>query len=200
MKRQRRLRKLVPDRELIRRRAAGATLRELAADYGVEHTTLSRYFQRAQVAKDLKAASRALTLAERVAADQASEQRRLEREVRKKAKAQAAHEKAEQSSVQAPVAERARHSGRPVSGLEAWLNERDARRAPTRDELNSRNDVTAAEVVASGGGIQAVIDATGLRTLENVTNLINPAILERALNNDLLAEADLLPARSRSEK
>jgi hypothetical protein len=44
VKRQRRL--LVPDSELFRRRAAGETLRALACDYDVEHTTLSRYFSR----------------------------------------------------------------------------------------------------------------------------------------------------------
>ena len=56
MKRRRRLRKLVPDAELIRRRAAGEPLRELASDYDVEHTTLGRYFKRPEVAKQLAAA------------------------------------------------------------------------------------------------------------------------------------------------
>jgi len=42
MKRPRRLRTLVPDAELIRRRAAGEPLRELASDYEVAHTTLGR--------------------------------------------------------------------------------------------------------------------------------------------------------------
>ena len=51
MKRRRRLRKLVPDAELIRRRAAGEPLRELASDYDVVHTTLGRYFKRPEVAK-----------------------------------------------------------------------------------------------------------------------------------------------------
>jgi hypothetical protein len=31
-----------------------------------------------------------------------------------------------------------------------------------------------------------VLDATDLRTLENVKNLIDPAILKRAYDNDLL--------------
>jgi hypothetical protein len=35
-------------------------------------------------------------------------------------------------------------------------------------------------------GIQDVIEATDLRTLENVTNLIDPAILKQALDNDVL--------------
>jgi hypothetical protein len=37
-----RLRRLVPDRELVRRRAQGETLRRLACDYGVAHTPLGR--------------------------------------------------------------------------------------------------------------------------------------------------------------
>jgi hypothetical protein len=40
------LRRLKPDPDLISRRAAGEPLRQLAADYGVSHTTLSRYFRR----------------------------------------------------------------------------------------------------------------------------------------------------------
>ncbi len=41
-------------------------------------------------------------------------------------------------------------------------------------------DHAAEEAVAAGGGIEAVIEATGLRTRENVLNLIDPAILDRA--------------------
>jgi hypothetical protein len=37
--------------------------------------------------------------------------------------------------------------------------------------------------------MQAVIDATGLRTLENVANRIDPAILKQALDNDVLGHA-----------
>jgi hypothetical protein len=40
------LRRLRADAELVRRRAAGASFRSLAADYGVAHTTLSRYLAR----------------------------------------------------------------------------------------------------------------------------------------------------------
>jgi hypothetical protein len=35
-----RLRRLLPDPELVRRRAAGETLRWLVCDYGVAHTTV----------------------------------------------------------------------------------------------------------------------------------------------------------------
>ena len=55
----RRLRRLQPDAELIRRRAAGETFRELAPAYGVSHTTLSRYFARPEVVQVLRAEQRA---------------------------------------------------------------------------------------------------------------------------------------------
>ena len=42
------------------------------------------------------------------------------------------------------------------------------------------NVETAARAVAAGGGMQAVVDATGLRTRENVLAVIDPAILDRA--------------------
>ena len=53
------LRKFRPDCELIRRRATGEVLRSLAADYRVSHTTLSRYFRRETVAKQLRMQQRA---------------------------------------------------------------------------------------------------------------------------------------------
>ena len=85
------------------------------------------------------------------------------------------------------MSERLSSRRRPRSGYEAWLDERDARRPPlTRAELHSENDEIAAGVVAAGGGIQEVIDATGLRTLENVVGLIDPAIIKQAFDNDLL--------------
>jgi len=58
MKHRRRLRRLVPDPELIRRRAAGEPLRELASDYDVAHTTLGRYFERPELAKQVKPAAK----------------------------------------------------------------------------------------------------------------------------------------------
>jgi hypothetical protein len=48
-----RLRRLLPDPELMRRRAAGETLRRLARDYGVAHTTQGRWFARPEVARQL---------------------------------------------------------------------------------------------------------------------------------------------------
>jgi hypothetical protein len=53
-------RRLKPDADLIARRAAGESLRSLAADYGVSHSTLSRYFRRSEVARELSAERRQL--------------------------------------------------------------------------------------------------------------------------------------------
>ena len=41
--------------------------------------------------------------------------------------------------------------------------------------------------------MQAVIDATGLRTRENVFSLIDPVILAQALDNDVLEPAQPPP-------
>jgi len=41
--------------------------------------------------------------------------------------------------------------------------------------------------------MQAVVDATGFRTLENVVTGIDPAILTQALDNDRLAQAQPPP-------
>ena len=51
---QRRPRRLAPDPHLLRPRAAGEPLRTLARDYGVTHTTLSRFFARPEISKQLR--------------------------------------------------------------------------------------------------------------------------------------------------
>ncbi len=104
MKRRRRLRQLAPDAELIRRRAAGATFRELAPDYDVSHTTLSRYFARPEVSKQLKRAEQL----------QRAEQRDAEARTRAEQKAQREAERAA----------RRRARQQPASGSEA-LRRRD---------------------------------------------------------------------------
>ena len=220
------MRKLQPDDALLRRRAAGEPLRDLARDYGVRHTTLSRYFRRPEVVKQLKRADQ-LNRAERRAAEA---RWRAEEKAERKARRKAKQQKAEEARV-AAVASRgtldaARPAGRqprgglaetdsgasdfgthPESGVAVtgsrrgrraggrvlpatrsayaqWLDERDARVRPTRADRYSRNDDAAARVVAGGGGMQAVIETTGLRTRENVLRLIDPAILEEARQND----------------
>jgi hypothetical protein len=80
VRQQRRLRKLVPDRDLIRRRAAGEPLTELASDYGVAHTTLSRYLERSEVARQLQEAAQERRVTERASGACRSTERRIERE------------------------------------------------------------------------------------------------------------------------
>jgi hypothetical protein len=196
VKRHRRLRRLVPDAELIRRRAAGEPLRELASDYNVAHTTLGRYFARPEVKKQLRQTVQELRAEQRALAARCAAERRLEQEVRRKARKQAAAEQEQARQLRAALAEQTPR--RPRSAYEAWLDERDAPRLPlTRADLHSQHDQTAARVVAKGGGIRAVIDATDLRTLANVARLIDPAILTQAFDNDLLDQAQAaLLARS----
>jgi hypothetical protein len=182
----RRLRKLVPDAELIRRRAADEPLRELASDYKVSHTTLSRFFERPDVASELRQARQERRAASQALARRRSSERQLEQDVRRRAKAQLATER-DQARAAAEISQRVVR-GRSRTDYEAWLDERDARMPWTRADLRNGHDQTAARVVAEGGGIQAVIEATDLRTLENVVNSIDPAILKQAYDNDAIAK------------
>jgi len=83
------------------------------------------------------------------------------------------------------------------SASEAWLDAHDARRPWTRADLRSGNDELAEPAVAAGGGLEAVLEATGLRTRANVLRLIDPAILVRAFENDAAASAAAQPQRER---
>jgi hypothetical protein len=190
VKRQRRLRKLVPDAELIRRRAAGESFRSLAPDYGVAHTTLLDYFERPEVVREVKQAEKQLRAEYRAMADRRTVERRLEREVGRKAREQAARERKQARDANAATREMASRRRRARNSYEAWLDERDAPvEQLTRADRHSQNDDIAASVVAEGGGIHDVIEATDLHTLANVMNLIDPEILKRAYDNDLLRNA-----------
>jgi len=193
MQRRRRLRRLVPDEGLIRRRAAGEPLRELAFDYDVAHTTLGRYFERPEVGKQLREAAKQLRAEQRAATARRTAQRRLEQDVRRRTREQAASEREQARRADAALAAIASRRRPARTGYEAWLDERDLRRPLTRAELHSTADDIAARVVAAGGGMQAVVDATGFRTLENVVTGIDPAILTQALDNDRLAQAQPPP-------
>ena len=164
----------------------------LPAIYGVAHTTLGRYFARPEVARQLREAARQLRAEERAAAARREAERRAEQDVRRMAAEQARRER-ESARAGAALAEQVSRR-RARTPYEAWLDERDARLPLSRAELHSENDLTAARVVAAGGGLQAVIDATGLRTRENVFRLIDPTILARALDNDALAAVQPPPA------
>jgi hypothetical protein len=137
MKRRPRLRRLAPDRELIRRRAAGEPLRKLASDYEVAHTTLGRNFERPELAKQIKEAAKQLRAE---AARRSAERRRLEREVRRKAREQAAVERKQARRARAAAREVSSRRRRAHSPEEARLDERDARQPLTRADLHSRAD------------------------------------------------------------
>jgi uncharacterized protein (DUF433 family) len=197
--RSRRLRRLVPDRDVVRRRAAGETLRELAADYAVTHTTLGRWFARPELAKQVKQARRLVRRERQAAAARQAAERRLERGLRRQAKRQAALERERRLRRARALAEAARPGARRRrrSASEAWLDQHDTWQPPTRADLRSGNDEIAAHTVAGGGGVQAVIEATGLRTRANVLRLIDPLLLVRAFDNDAAASAVAAPVRDR---
>jgi lambda repressor-like predicted transcriptional regulator len=184
-------RRLVHDAELVRRRAAGESLRSLAADYGVVHTTLSRCFARKDAAAQLRAARRALGAEGRAAKARRVSERQLERTVRRQAKEEVALARSFSEGGVQP--RRARRSDFEA----AWLDDRDARRPLLPQDLRSRSDELAAGAAESGGGIDALIEATGLRTLENLVRNIDPAILVRAYDNDAAARAFAPPDGSR---
>jgi len=184
------LRHLVPDADLFRRRAAGESFRSMAADYAVAHTTLSRYFARKDVAADLRASRRALQAEGRGAKARRVAERKIERTVRRQAKEEAALARAFSGADSQPPRPRR-------SAYEAWLDERDARRPLLRQDLRSRSDELAAGAAESGGGLDALIEATGLRTLENLVRNIDPAILVRAYDNDAAARVPTPPDGSR---
>ncbi len=164
-------------------------MRALAAEYGVAHTTLGRYFARPEVAKQLREAGRGVRAERRAAAARRASERRLQGQVRRRAKEEAALAREHARRAAAPPLRR--------SAYEAWLDEHDASLPLTRADLRSRSDELAEQAVASGGGIEAVIEATGLRTRENVLRLIDPAILVRAFDNEAAAAAAAEPERDR---
>ena len=85
-----RLRRLRPDAELYRRRVEGESLRALARDYGVVHTTLSRHLARAQAATELKRAERSLRAERRAAAAHLRAEQKAARDASRLARHQAA--------------------------------------------------------------------------------------------------------------
>ena len=125
MKGRRRLRRLIVDEALIRRRAAGEPLRDLARDYDVAHTTLSRYFGRPEVKKQLKQAGMQLRSEQRQLWARRAAERRLEQEVRQRADEQVTTEREQERRYRKDLADWSRR--RPGgSGDAALLHERDA--------------------------------------------------------------------------
>jgi predicted DNA-binding protein YlxM (UPF0122 family) len=167
------LRRLVPDEALFGRRVAGESLRALARDYGVEHSTLSDFFRRPDGVLGLRETR--LRLQQERKTRQAT-LRRLKQDVQRQAREDKQHDRLLEAW-KLP-------GGSEPSDYIDWLNLHDAPRGLTSWQRYSMNDCTAAEVVGSGGGVEQVIDATGLRGLENVLRNIDPQITRQALAND----------------
>ena len=177
-----------------RRVRAGERLTDIAAEYGVNRKTIRRRLDAAELA-DAERARR--TAAKR------AEQKRARRRPENAIPIALGNrpELFRQPSALAPPAggstgRRSRQEGGRILNISggilgssnaaymAWLDEHDARVPLTRADLQSESYHAAARAVAAGGGMQAVIEATGLRTLKNVLSLIDPAILDRARQND----------------
>jgi hypothetical protein len=153
VKRHRRLRRLTPDAELFRRRAAGETVRELAPDYGVSHTTLSRFFARPEARKELKRAEQ-LHRAEQRAADVRFRAEQHAAEARLRAEQQAEREARRRPEQQnASLSESIRRDDASASTAspyfpplelkpfsEEWLAWYAARRLRSRNDLLNHND------------------------------------------------------------
>jgi hypothetical protein len=169
----RRLRSLRPDQALFDRRAAGESLRSLAREYEVNHTSLVRFFRRPEAALALGEARRRLQK-ERKARQE--NERRLVRYVQTRAR----QDQKRDQLLLAWTPPKRLHLSEEMVRLDA----NDAPRGLTSRQRYSENDDKAAEVVASGGGAEQVLEATGLRTLENVLRNIDPQIMRAALAND----------------
>ncbi|MDP9244515.1 MAG: hypothetical protein M3O77_05480, partial [Chloroflexota bacterium] len=128
--------------------------------------------------------------------ERAAERKRVQ-EVGRRARAQATSERAHARRVAAARTQIARRRPAVRSAHALWLDERDLTRPPTRAELHSQLDDIAAAVVASGGGLEEIVEATDLRTRENVYRSIDPAILVRAFAHDDAAAAGAEPNRDR---
>jgi hypothetical protein len=64
---------------------------------------------------------------------------------------------------------------------------------PTRADWHNTYDKEAEQVVAAGGGTQALLAATELPTLEAAAGSIDPELLARAFDNDALERAQPQP-------
>jgi hypothetical protein len=164
-----RLRKLAPDAALFRRRAAGEPLRSLAADYGLAHTTLSRFFARPEARRALREAEQLNETQARAAQARWQAQQRAARQARATrtpvqpaaaARPQSQPPLSTPATVDAarerPAARAARPARRAGGRSERfsyadWLDERDARAAPAPDrvELHDKHGRAVVRTFAS---------------------------------------------------
>jgi lambda repressor-like predicted transcriptional regulator len=147
--------RLMIDTELLERITAGESLRSLARERGVAHTTLGRRLKRPEVAAELRATKQRLRA-------QHARERRAEKELRRRA-----------GHVAGRGGRRGKAARRPSDSEALWGS-----------DCVSRNDELAAQTVAAGGGVKELIEATGLRTRLAVYESIDPEIVARALAND----------------
>jgi len=131
------LRRLVPDADLVRRRAAGESLRSLAADYAVAHTTLGRYLARKDAAADLRAARRSLQAEGRAAKARRLAERQIERTVRRQAKQEAALARSFSESDVPP--RRSGHFATPRGSTNAMHGGRCSARTCSAEAMSSRH-------------------------------------------------------------
>jgi hypothetical protein len=192
VERRRRLRRLVADEALIRRRAAGEPLRDLARDYEVAHTTLSRYLARPEMQKQLREAQRRLRAEQRQLRECRAADRRVEREVRRRADEQAALERERKRRYRAEHAQWS-SDRRPRGAHATWMHNRYEPHLQLASDLHSTYDQEALNVVAAGGGTQALLTATELPTLRSAATQIDPMILAQAFDNDVLDRAQPQP-------
>jgi hypothetical protein len=82
---------------------------------------------------------------------------------------------------QQPSPSRARAAS-PAAG--APPDTQEARLKRTRARLQSGHDRLAARALAADGGMEELVEATGLRTRENLVRLVDPALVEQARRND----------------
>lgn len=172
MSKLRRLRRLVPDEALFDRRVAGESLRVLAPDYGVVHSTLSDFFRRPEGVLGLREARLRLQ-------EERNARRETERLLKQglQRRAQEDQERDRRLAAWPPPGQLRR------SGEAGWLDERDAPRGLSSRERFSISDDIAETVVAAGGGVEQVIDATGV-SREHALRHVDAQIMRRGLRND----------------
>ena len=146
------LRKLVPDEALFRRRAGGETLRDLAPDYGLTHTTLARFFARPEAARELQRVKRLIRAEQR----EAEAARRAEERAQRTAERPVKQQPLQTSSAadppaagEAPPAQPG--SGRPIRTPTRVALPRPVGPAPTRQGFSGSLDHKDADRAARVG-------------------------------------------------
>jgi lambda repressor-like predicted transcriptional regulator len=178
MARLRRPRRSLPEAELLERFASGESLRSLGRRFGVPHTTVGRRLRRPESESGLARVRERLGAEEEARALERAEERRLERGLSRRASEVAKRDKEH-------AAWRRRPTQYPNSEYAEWIDQR--RRGPrglsSRERMSTNNEL-AHEAVAAGGGVEEVIEATGLRTRLNVYRLIDSRTVQKARAND----------------